>query len=357
MRRTREFRFPKQQRKVFAQATQLVRILVLATSISAVLFYLVKGKSSAMQAAWLESLVTLLPAMIFLITSQFSRRFPSGRFPYGFHRAPSVGYLGGSVVLLVAGAYIVLSSVFSLAQAPPPAIGIAVILGEPLWLGWLMLPVLLYDMIAMSMLGKAMLPLGEQVHDKQLHAIAEMAKADWLSDAAAMVGVIGIGFGIWWLDGVAAIVIGVDVTKDGISNTRRAVEDLMDATPTTVDRKQVESTVPEVAEYLRSLPWVDDASVRMRDEGHAIFGEGFVVPKPGTADLVDKLHEASEHVARHHWKMAELSIVPVRRLPAHLEIEDPPLPYFEFVRERGTMMRRTLKRLLPRVIGDRGKEG
>ena len=82
-----------------------------------------------------------------------------------------------------------------------------------------------------------------------------------------------------------------------------------------------------------------------------------MVVKPGTADLVDKLHEASERVVRDHWKLAELSIVPVPRLPEHLEIEDPPLPYFEFVRERGTMIRRALKSILPRMSGGAGGRG
>ena len=62
-----------------------------------------------------------------------------------------------------------------------------------------------------------------------------MNKADWLTAAAAIVGVVGIGFGLWWLDAVAAALISLDITKDGVSNLRRAVVDLMDQTPTTID--------------------------------------------------------------------------------------------------------------------------
>ena len=40
-----------------------------------------------------------------------------------------------------------------------------------------------------------------------LYADAKMNKADWLTATAAMVGVVGIGVGLWWVDAVAAIAI------------------------------------------------------------------------------------------------------------------------------------------------------
>lgn len=36
------------------------------------------------------------------------------------------------------------------------------------------------------------------MHDKVLHADAKMNKADWMTAAAALVGVLGIGLGWWW---------------------------------------------------------------------------------------------------------------------------------------------------------------
>ena len=44
-----------------------------------------------------------------------------------------------------------------------------------------------------------------------------MNRADWLTALAAVVGVIGIGAGLWWADAVAAIVISLEITRDGLA--------------------------------------------------------------------------------------------------------------------------------------------
>jgi divalent metal cation (Fe/Co/Zn/Cd) transporter len=50
--------------------------------------------------------------------------------------------------------------------------------------------------------GSAVVDLGrEHDHYVMLFADAQMNKADWLTAVAAMVGVMGIGFGIWRLPG------------------------------------------------------------------------------------------------------------------------------------------------------------
>lgn len=333
MRRVDQFQLPHEQKKVFVKATSLVWLNVLATGLAVLLLYLVKGNSKAMQAAWLESLVSLVPPVSFLITSRIFDRQPSARFPFGFHRATSIGHLAGSIALLAMGTYILFSSVTGLFQTHYPAIGTTAVFGPPIWLGWLMIPVLVYDIVAMSLLGRAMLPLANQIHDKELYVIAKMNKADWLSDTAAMIGVIGIGFGIWWADSLAAAVIGLDVFKDGVVNVRTACTDLLDATPTTPDRKKVEPVVGRVEAYLGQLDWVDQVAVRLRDEGHAFFGDAFVVPRNDTPELVQKIAEAAQACEALDWKLQELTIMPVPEMPPHLLVEGPPLAQFEAGRE------------------------
>lgn len=61
-----------------------------------------------------------------------------------------------------------------------------------------------------------------------------MNKADWLTAAAAIVGVTGIGLGIWWADAAAAAFISFDILRDGLRNTWTAVKDLVDQVPRTV---------------------------------------------------------------------------------------------------------------------------
>ena len=59
-----------------------------------------------------------------------------------------------------------------------------------------MLPALAYSALPSVLLGRAKIPLAEELHNKVLYADAKMNKADWLTAGAAMVGVVGIGFGL-----------------------------------------------------------------------------------------------------------------------------------------------------------------
>jgi divalent metal cation (Fe/Co/Zn/Cd) transporter len=133
-----------------------------------------------------------------------------------------------------------------------------------------------------------------------LYADAKMNKADWLTASAAMVGVVGIGFGLWWLDAVAAALISLDITKDGVSNLRRAVVDLMDQTPTTIDEDNADPLRDRLAEMLQDLDWVEDVDLPLREEGQVYFGEALVVPSDST-NILEKVEDAIKRARDLDW--------------------------------------------------------
>jgi divalent metal cation (Fe/Co/Zn/Cd) transporter len=134
--------------------------------------------------------------------------------------------------------------------------------------------------------------------------------------------VLGIGLGYWWLDPLAAALVSLDILKDGIANIRSAVTDLADRRPEKVDRSGWERLPEEIRDRLRAMDWIADAQVRMRDEGHVFLGEAFVVPRPRTEGLVEKLVQAAEEAKALDWRVHELVIMPVDSLPR----EERPLP-------------------------------
>jgi divalent metal cation (Fe/Co/Zn/Cd) transporter len=77
------------------------------------------------------------------------------------------------------------------------------------------------------------------LHDKVLYADAELNRADWMTAAAGAVGVIGIGFGLWFADAAAGALISLDIVRDGVRNVKAAAAELMDARPTTYDLSEV----------------------------------------------------------------------------------------------------------------------
>ncbi|HEV2892887.1 MAG TPA: cation transporter, partial [Actinomycetota bacterium] len=182
--------------------------------------------------------------------------------------------------------------------------------GHQLWLGWLMIAALAATMPPAILLGRAKLRIAREIHDKVLYADAEMNRADWMTAGAAMLGVVGIGLGLWWADSVAASVISVDIVRDGWKNLRVAVDDLMDKEPTVVDDSRADPLPLWVKNELMLMDWVKDAEVRLREGGHVFLGEAFVVPVDNE-DLVGRIDRASQHLLDLDWRLHELVITPV----------------------------------------------
>ena len=310
---TGRFEMPPQKQAIFDKAVRLEWVTIVYLTSAVVLIYLTLGSSQAMKAAWLEDLLSLLPSISFLVASRFRDRPPSEEFPYGYHRAVSIAFLCASVALAAMGAFLLFDSGMKLVSMEHPSIGTVRLFGHTVWLGWPMILALLWSAIPAFVIGRAKLPLARQLHDKVLHADAEMNKADWLTASAAIVGVIGIGFGVWWLDAVAALVISFEILRDGVRSVRAVVADLMDRRPRSVDETSVEPVSTRIENEMRKLPWVRDARARVRDEGHVFFAEVIVVPA-GQRDLVRNIEEAQDHLESLDWRLHEVVIMPVSRI-------------------------------------------
>jgi cation diffusion facilitator family transporter len=304
---------PPEKQPVLRRAVRL-EWLTIAYLVSALTFlYLTLGNSQAMKAAWLEDMLSLLPPIAFLVATRARRGRPNDRFPWGYHRAVSIGYLTASLALLLMGAFIVVDSGMKLVTAEHPPIGVVEIFGQTPWLGFLMLPALAWSAIPAFFIGRAKLPLARDLHDKVLYADAAMNRADWMTASAAAVGVVGIGFGIWWADAVAAAVIGADITRDGVKNLRRAVTDLMDRRPTRYDGTDPHPVVGRAEEVLRGYEWVEDVELRMREEGHVMTGEALVVPASDEG-LAARVEQAMAELRELDWRIQEIVVVPVTDL-------------------------------------------
>jgi cation diffusion facilitator family transporter len=292
-----------------------IQWLTIAYMVSAVgLLYLTLGGSQAMKAAWWEDLLGLLPPIALLLSDRFCDRDPTPRFPYGYHRATSLAYLSASLALFTLGGFILYDSASKLARFEHPPIGMVEPLGlGPIWLGWLMIAALAWSAIPSVFLGRAKLPLAAQLHDKVLYADAKMNRANWLTAGAAIVGVLGIGAGLWWADGAAAIVISLDITRDGFVSVRAAVADLMDSRPTRYDSSMPHPLIGDLEDELGRLGWVKEARVRLRETGHVFVGEAFVIPADD-ADPVAKMEDAAERLRATDWRIQEIVVTLVGQL-------------------------------------------
>ena len=277
------------------------------------IIFLTMGTSQAMKAAWIEDLLSLVPPIAFLIASRFRGREPNERFPYGYHRSITIAFLCGATALLTLGGYSLFDSATKLIKQEHPRIENIQLFGREVWLGWPMIAALIYSGIPPVLLGRRKLKIAAELHDKALHADADMNRADWLTALAGVAGILGIRMGWWWADAAAALFISFEIVRDGVKNMKRVIEDLMDSHPTTV-RGAIDDAPDRLRARIRELSWVDDVDVRLREEGHVFTGEVYVVPKGEVDELVAKLEEVADIARTVDWRIYDIVVMPMARL-------------------------------------------
>lgn len=315
MKRSKDFELPDHLKDEQQNAKRLEYWTIAFLISVVIIMYLVMGSSQAMKTAWIEDMLGLIAPISFLIASKMAIKKPSAKYPYGFHRAHSISFLIGAVALSTIGTFLVYDAITALLKREHPTINSIEIWGHTVWMGWLMIAALIYSAIPAFILGKKKLPLSTKLHNKLLYTDAKTNKADYLTAGAAAIGILGIGFGLWWADAAAALIISVDIVNDGYRQLKASVSDLMNSTPTTVDGDDRDPLVDKVRDLLNSLDWVKEAQVRFREDGQVYFGEAIVVPKDQNSDLHDEMNDAQEKIHALDWRIYDLIISPAKFIP------------------------------------------
>lgn len=140
---SRPRRLPEDQQNLMRRDRwlKLVWIFVLGTIV--VVIYFTPGNSQAMKTTLIEDLLSFVPPLAFLLCSWIEEWSASDRFPLGFIRINTLGYLISSVALAGVGAFLIIDSALVLIRAEQPTIGSVEFFGMTLWLGWLMIAALL----------------------------------------------------------------------------------------------------------------------------------------------------------------------------------------------------------------------
>lgn len=264
-----------------------------------VVMFFTMGSSQAMKSAWTEDLLGLVPAVVFLTALHFEQKPPTDKFPFGFSRVNSLGFLVAAVALLSMGLYLIYDAGMHLIRAEHPTIGAAPLFGPDLWLGWLMVAALAYSVIPPIILGHLKQPVAKRLQDKVLHTDALMQKADWMTGVAGAFGIIGVGFGWWWADSVAALIIAIDIVRDGKKAVIIATAELIDGAPRQLESNKIASEAKQLREHLEKKFFAKN--VRMRESGRFIMVQ--VDHLEGNPDRVELWPADSER----KWRLAEIS--------------------------------------------------
>lgn len=268
------------------------------------LMALVMGSSQAMKTVWIEDMLGFIPPIVYLISVRLERKDPTDPFPYGFDRVNGVAFVMSAVALTLVGFYLLFEAVMTLVRAEHPTIGTMRAFGRDIWMGWPMIAVLLWSTIPSMILGRMKLPVARTINDKVLHTDADMQKADWMTGLAAIAGVIGIGFGLWWADAAAAGFISFGILHDGISELRASTAELVDGAPRKLEKDEVAEEAERLKGELERL--FPGSEVRLRETGRVIRAQ--VIGRP--PDLPIDLETIWPGAPDRSWRLAQLSFVP-----------------------------------------------
>ncbi|HEV2748773.1 MAG TPA: cation diffusion facilitator family transporter [Allosphingosinicella sp.] len=272
---------------------------------------LAMGSSQAMRTAWVEDVLSLIPAIAFLVALHFERKGPNRRFPYGFERMNSLAFLVSAVALTLVGTVLLVEAAMTLVRRDHVTIPPVRIAGETVWLGWVMIAALLYSVVPPMILGRLKLPIARRLQDEVLHTDAMMQKADWMTGLAGAAGILGLGLGLWWADAAAAAIISFSILHDGVRALRIAAAELIDGAPRELESSRIAADAEALRERLEQI--YPGADVRLRETGRFISAQvGGVAPPEGVdrAEIWPGRPEQS-------WRFAQLSFVPPDTGPLH----------------------------------------
>src|SRR5690625_534457 len=145
---------PPQVRADLRKAVRLAWVTIGFFASAVILLLLTMGDSKAMQAAVVENILAFVPPIAFLLAVRTTKRHPSPRHPYGYHRAVGVGHLVAATALFGLGAYLVFDSISGLFAAERASGGVVVIGGVPVRSCWLMIAVRAYPLWRPVVVGR-----------------------------------------------------------------------------------------------------------------------------------------------------------------------------------------------------------
>ncbi len=225
----------------------------------------------------LHNLSDVSTSAVVFIGFRLSRRPATASHPYGYERAEDLAGLG---VALVVWASAVFAGVISVRKLTSH--------GTTSHLG-LGIAAAMVGIIGNQLVARYKMRVGRRIQSTALIADAQHSWLDALSSAGAVAGLLGVGFGLPWADGVAGLVVTVFIVHVGYEITTDLVEHLMDG----VDPAML-AAVQAAAE---AVPSVEHAHTRARWMGRTLMVEidGFVDPtiSIGDAEAIGRAVEAT----------------------------------------------------------------
>lgn len=266
------------------------------------------GNSQAMKTEWIENALAIIPITGVLLTYHTENRPPERYHPFGHHRSGTIAFVGAAFALAGVGTYLFYDSLINLLYTEYPSIGGITLFGYTLWHGWLMIGVMAFTAIPQMLLARAKIPVAKLIHDKPLYACADMNRANWITNGAGVIGLGLVAYGFWWGDSLAALLISLDIMRDGYKSVVKSLSDVMDRHPVDLETGRQHPIVDEVERVLRLLPFVADERTLIREHGRFLFAEIFIAPNERMPPAAIASRQVREAVMPLDWRLQHVAI-------------------------------------------------
>lgn len=252
------------------------------------------GDSEALRADGLNNSTDVIASIAILVGLKISRKPPDEDHHYGHYRAETIASLFAAFIMMFVGIQVIYDTCQKMltGQVSQPdmltawtAIGAAII---------------------MFFVYRYNLKLSKQIQSGSLYAAAQDNRSDALVSIGAFVGIIGAQFGVFWLDPLAGLIVGIIICKTAWDIFKDATHTLTDG----FDEKQIQKIRLSISKVTEVKKIVE---VRGRILGNQAFIDITILVDPNLN--VKESHDITVRIEnflakKHNIKHAHIHIEP-----------------------------------------------
>ncbi|WP_373895619.1 cation diffusion facilitator family transporter [Virgibacillus sp. CBA3643] len=241
------------------------------------------GDSEALRADGLNNTTDVVASIAVLVGMKISRKPPDEDHHYGHYRAETVASLFAAFIMMFIGLQVIFNTiqqVIAHESVKPDLLTAWVAIGSAL----IMFLVYFYNV-----------RLAKKVQSDALYAAAQDNRSDALVSIGAFIGIMGAQFGLFWLDPLAGLMVGVIICKTAWDIFKDATHTLTDG----FDEKQLEQIQASIFKVPEVKKVVD---VKGRIHGNQAFIEITILvdPKLNVQESHDITVRIENYLARKH---------------------------------------------------------
>jgi cation diffusion facilitator family transporter len=273
------------------QRTRLVAILVSLLAGAALMAgkffaYWLTGSAAILSDA-LESIINVVASVFALMSISLAAKSPDPSHPYGHGKIEyfSAGFEGALIVLAALGIfYQAWSRLFFPKELPNLNVGLLLLLG-----------ISLVNLV----LGAGLVQVGRRTRSLALIADGKHILTDVYTSVGVLAGLtLALFTGWYWLDGVVAVLVGLNILYIGSRLMHESSAGLMDAS----DPDLLEEIVGILRDHRKDI-WIDVHRLRARRAGRGVFIDfHLILPRDLSLEAAHREVKELERIFNAHYQ-------------------------------------------------------